>query len=146
MGLISIHTLDILETYGCATILMRYLKKRSTGIARERNRNVNIEQLRRQVSAGEYSLRPHTLQHAVKEGFKPSHILHAVLTGEVIERYPDRDRCLFYVDIVVEGITLPLHVVCEFTPDLDDIVDIVTAYVPTEDEWIHPRQRRRKRL
>ena len=106
---------------------------------------MNIEQMREQVSAGEYSLRPHTLQHAVKEGFKFSHILYAVLTGEVIERYPDRDRCLFYVDIAVEGMTLPL-LVCEFNPDLDDIVDIVTAYVPTEEEWIHPRQRRKKRL
>ena len=114
---------------------------------------MNIEQMREQVRAGEYSLRPHAIQHAVKEGFKPIHILHAVLTGEVIERYPDRDRCLFYVDTAVEGMPLPLHVedsrdgvVCEFNPDLDDIVDIVTAYVPTEEEWIHPRQRRRKRL
>ncbi|MCH8291527.1 DUF4258 domain-containing protein [Candidatus Poribacteria bacterium] len=106
---------------------------------------MNIEQVREQVSAGEYSLRPHAIQHAAKEGFNSSDILHAVLTGEVIEHYPDRNRCLFYADIVVERIILPLHVVCEFNPELDTVVvDIVTAYVPTEEKWVSPRRRRRK--
>ena len=101
--------------------------------------------MREQVSAGEYSLRPHAIQHAAKEGFNFSDILHVVLTGEIIERYPDRNRCLFYADIVVERISLPLHVVCEFNPKIDMVVDIVTAYVPTAEEWISPRRRRRKR-
>lgn len=104
---------------------------------------MKIEQLREQVRAGEYSLRPHAIQHAAKEGFTSDDILQAVLTGEVIEQYPDRNRCLLYADIVVEGITLPLHVVCEFQPEVDTVVDVVTAYVPTEEEWVSPRQRRR---
>jgi hypothetical protein len=101
--------------------------------------------MREQVRFGEYSLRPHAIQHAMKEGFKANDILHTVLTGEVIEDYPDRNRCLVYADIVVEGIALPLHAVCEFNPELDDVVDIVTAYVPMDEEWVSPQQRRRKR-
>jgi hypothetical protein len=145
MSLISGRTLDILPKHtDGATTLMTNPKNRLTRTVQDGKRNVNIKQVREQVSAGEYSLRPHAIQHAAKEGFNFSDILHAVLTGEVIERYPDRNRCLFYADIVVEKITLPLHVVCEFNPELDTIVDIVTAYVPTEETWISPRQRRRK--
>jgi len=63
--------------------------------------------------------------------------------GEVIEKYP-HDRpfpsCLVY------GRTMdgkPLHVVCAVPKHIDMLI-IITVYIPSENEWIDFRERRRK--
>lgn len=67
----------------------------------------------------------------------------SALAGEVIEEYPD-DRpfpsCLVY-GRTVNG--KPLHVVCA-VPSHVDMLIIVTTYIPTGEEWIRFRERRRK--
>jgi len=83
------------------------------------------------------------MQHAVKEGFTEEAMLQVVLQGVVIEMYPERNRCLFYANIVIEGLRMPLHVVCEHL-HADEPVDFVTAYIPSEEEWETPTRRRRK--
>jgi hypothetical protein len=83
------------------------------------------------------------MQHAVKEGFTRDDVSHVVLSGVVVESYPERKRCLFCANVVVEGITVPLHVVCEHH-EPEEPVDIVTAYVPSEEKWETPTRRRRK--
>ena len=67
----------------------------------------------------------------------------SALAGEVIEKYP-HDRpflsCLVY-GRAMDG--KPLHVVCA-VPEHVDMLIIITVYIPSENEWIDFRERRRK--
>jgi hypothetical protein len=82
----------------------------------------------------------HALREAYKEGLRGRDILHAVFTGQVIERYPNRDRVLIVGPVAKAD--LPLHVVCDYA-DTDEIV-AVTAYVPSRSEWAADAVRRPK--
>lgn len=104
----------------------------------------DIDTLRQQVEDGNFALRLHAIQHAVKEGFTKEQMVHVVLNGSVIERYPERKRLLFYADVTIEGAKMPLHVVCEHKNSKAP-VDFVTAYIPNQQEWETPFRRRRKK-
>lgn len=82
----------------------------------------------------------HALREVYKEGLRGRDILYAIFKGQVIERYPDRDRVLIQGPIAKSG--LPLHVVCDYT-DAKAIV-AVTAYIPNRSEWAVGAVRRRK--
>ena len=82
----------------------------------------------------------HALREVYKEGLRGRDILYAIFKGQVIERYPDRDRVLIQGPIAKSG--LPLHVVCDYT-DAKAIV-AVTAYIPNRSEWAAGAVRRRK--
>lgn len=104
---------------------------------------INLEAMRRQVAEDNFALRPHAMQHAVKEGFTKEAMRYVALHGTVVETYPGRSRCLLWANVTLEGLTIPLHVVCEHLhPDAP--VDFVTAYIPSADEWETPTRRRRK--
>lgn len=101
---------------------------------------MDLQAIRKQVASGNYALRPHTMQHAVKEGFAIDDIIHIILSGSIVEDYPERFRCLLSADTVVEGIKVPLHVVCE-QREPESAVAIVTAYIPSE--WATPTRRKK---
>lgn len=66
---------------------------------------------------------------------KISEVQEAVLSGRIIESYPDDEP---YPSCLVYGITSqnrPLHIVCAYGKD-DDIVVVVTVYQPDPDKWI----------
>jgi len=103
---------------------------------------MDIDALRSQVVSGNFAVRIHAIQHAVKEGFTKEDMIYVVLHGSILEKYPRRKRCLFYADVTIEGARMPLHVVCEhFHPE--SVVDFVTAYIPSEEEWETPTRRRK---
>ena len=105
---------------------------------------LDLQALRRQVGEGNFALRPHVMQHAVKEGFRADDVVQVILNGKVIEEYPGRRRCLFGGEATVEEIRVALHVVCEHA-EPEAVVDIVTSYIPSEREWATPSRRRRKK-
>jgi len=74
----------------------------------------------------------HALWEAYKEGLSGKDILHAIFTGQVVERYPDRDRVL--ISGPAAGSAVPLHVVCDYE-HADEIV-AVTVYVPSRSAWL----------
>ncbi len=102
---------------------------------------LDVEALRRQVADGNFALRPHAMQHAVKEGFGKEDVAQVILNGVVVETYPERKRCLLYTDVIIEGVKMPLHVVCEHRLP-GEPVNVVTAYVPSREEWITPTLRK----
>jgi hypothetical protein len=104
----------------------------------------DLEAVRLQVQHGNYAVRPHAMQHAVKEGFSVRDMVHAVLHGLLVEEYPERQRGLVYADILVEDVIIPLHVVCEHRRR-DEPVDFVTAYIAAGEEWETPTRRKRKK-
>ena len=104
---------------------------------------VDIEFIRERIRAGNYLIKSHAVQHALKEGFERQHIVEAVLTGTAIEEYPDNQRVLICgTTTLAENVAVYLHVVCEYADVV--FVEFVTAYIPDESEWESPPFRRRE--
>jgi len=72
---------------------------------------------------------------------KDEEVCEAVLSGKIIEDYP-QDKpypsCLIYGRTSVGR---PLHVVCTYAEDGDKVI-IITAYQPRLDRWIDFERRR----
>jgi Domain of unknown function (DUF4258) len=103
---------------------------------------VDIETIRERVRSGNYLVKSHAVQHAIKEGFDRAHMVEAILNGTIIEEYPDDQRALICGQIsLVEQQTIYLHVVCEYADEI--YAEFVTAYLPDET-WESPPFRRRK--
>jgi hypothetical protein len=104
---------------------------------------VDIEIIRERVRAGNYLIKGHAIQHALKEGFDRSHMVEAVLNGIVIEDYPEEQRVLICGrTTIAETPPIYLHVVCEYSDQT--YAELITAYIPDEREWESPPFRRRR--
>ena len=104
---------------------------------------MDVEIIRERVRAGNYLIRSHAVQHAVKEGFERKHMVEAILNGRIIEEYLDDRRVLICGNTTIaENLSLYLHVVCEYADPV--YTEFVTAYIPDELQWKSPPFRRRK--
>ena len=104
---------------------------------------MDIEFIRERIRAGNYLIKSHAVQHALKEGFAREHIVEAVLNGTAIEEYPEDQRVLICGKTTLsEKVAIHLHVVCEYADVL--FVEFVTAYIPDEREWESPPVKRRE--
>jgi hypothetical protein len=104
---------------------------------------MDIEIVRERTRAGNYLVRSHAVQHALKEGFEPKHMVEAILNGRIIEECPDDQRMLVCGSATIaRNLLFYLHVVCEYADPV--YVEIVTAYIPDESIWASPPFRRRK--
>lgn len=101
---------------------------------------VDLDGIRRLVLDGEYFFYTHALTEAKKDGVAPEDVVHAILTGEVIEEYPDRQRVLVFAMITNK---VPLHVVCDYSQG--NVLLIVTVYIPDDRQWVGSRMRREGR-
>jgi hypothetical protein len=99
--------------------------------------SVDLDGIRRLVLEGKYFFYAHALTEAKKDGVAPEDAVHAILTGEVIEEYPDRQRVL--VSAMLPHKT-PLHVVCDYSQV--NVLLIVNVYIPDNRLWIGFRVRR----
>lgn len=98
--------------------------------------------IRQRIRSGRYVVGGHAIAHAAAEGFTVANALAVVLSGLLIEDYPDRARCLFAGRVRVgPGRRIWLHVVCDYNDP--EVAGIVTAYVPDLAQWEHPPFRRR---
>lgn len=102
-----------------------------------------LEKIRRLIAAQRYRVRIHAVRHMIEEGFTEENMVTAVAgRGKIIEEYPDESRCLvlgyFHMD---DQIRSPLHIVCDYSDD--ELVDIVTAYIPQKPWWVSPTRRGR---
>ena len=103
---------------------------------------VDIAWLREMVGARRYSVRSHVLRHTLEEGFECNHCIDVIMTGRIIEHYPDESRCLVLGWFeFTPGAKSALHVVCDYSDRR--CVDIVTAYIPQRPWWESPQRRRR---
>ncbi len=102
---------------------------------------MDIEGIREQIQAGHYLIRNHAVLHALKEGFDREHMVEAVLTGQIIETYPDDDRVLVCGRTSLsKSVTIYLHIVCQYVDPV--YIEFVTAYIPDETRWEKPPFRR----
>jgi hypothetical protein len=104
---------------------------------------LDIETIRRLVESKRYQIKLHAVQHALKEGFGEQEMVAAILSGHIIEEYPERNRGLICGRITLEAnISVYLHVICE--QNYADQVEFVTAYIPDERDWENPPFRRKR--
>jgi hypothetical protein len=94
-----------------------------------------IERIKKQVRAENYRFTLHGFERCVERRISPNEVKHAILSGEVIEEYPEDkygQSCLIYGGKI-------LHVQCSIDP-----VWIITAYDPTlnSDKWDKDFKRR----
>jgi len=99
-----------------------------------------IEKIKKQVKSGNYRFTLHGFERCVERHISPNEVKHAILSGEVIEEYPEDkygSSCLIH-GVNEEGRIL--HVQFSIGP-----VWIITAYDPTlnPDKWDKDFKRRR---
>lgn len=100
-----------------------------------------LEKIKSLVAGAKYRVRIHAVRHMIEEGFTESDIVTA-LTGKskILEVYVDEHRCLILGSFrISENVRSPLHLVCDYSRD--DVLDIVTAYIPQKPWWSSPSQR-----
>jgi hypothetical protein len=104
---------------------------------------MDIETLRERIRAGNYLIKSHAIQHALKEGFARQQMVAAVLAGTIIEEYREEKRALVCGQTSLSpSLSIYLHVVCEYADPV--YIEFITAYIPDESEWEKPPFRRRK--
>ena len=100
-----------------------------------------LEHVGSAVREKRYRVRSHAHQHMIAEGLDENHLVEA-LSGklQLLERYDDDSRCLVLGHFhFTQRARSPLHVVCDVSNE--EVVDVVTAYIPTRPWWINETHR-----
>lgn len=95
-----------------------------------------------------YAFTTHALtKHPTIEGFTPRQALEAINNGNIVEHYPEQNRCLITgtasgIAVSKDFITTYIHCVVKY----DNIRQmlVITMYRPSSDEWIGPARRKPK--
>ncbi len=109
------------------------------GVARVM-RQMALEQLRRQAATENVRITQHAHREMVEEEITLDELLEAIVSGQVLEDYPEyrRGACCLVNGTTNEG--RPLHIVC--TTALPVLI-IITAYEPKAPKWVTPVERNR---
>lgn len=99
---------------------------------------ISITDLQRLCVDGAIRWTGHVLQHLLQRGISQASVVQAILSGEIIEQYPDDYP---YPSCLLLGGTPALHVVCGRGPDE---VWMITAYRPDPAEWEDDLKTRKK--
>lgn len=105
-----------------------------------------LDKIRDLVRRRRYRVRLHAVRHMVEEGFSEEDVIEAVTEERsvILEHYPDDLRCLVLGYFTLgERTASPLHVVCDYSQE--DVVDLVTAYIPQKPWWMTPTKRGKAR-
>ncbi|MGC8810740.1 MAG: DUF4258 domain-containing protein [bacterium] len=99
-----------------------------------------LEEIKKRVVSGDYRFTIHAFERCVERNISPNEIKNVIISGEIIENYPE-DK--YGPSCLICGITESgkiLHVQCSIEP-----VWIITVYDPTlkPEEWDENFRRRR---
>ena len=99
-----------------------------------------IDEIRRQLSVGEFEFTRHALKRAVERNISEEMIRQAGQNVQVIEEYPDDKYAPSCLLLGFFGEERPLHFQVSYadTP----LVKLITLYEPDEHEWYDYAQRR----
>jgi hypothetical protein len=99
---------------------------------------MTFEEIHNRIRQGKYSFSDHSVKRMIKRNVTRQEVESTILTGEIIEKYPDdkySPSCLIY------GKTengRDLHVQVSLPP----LVVIITVYEPDQEEWVDCKIRR----
>ncbi len=97
-----------------------------------------IKPIQDKILKREYRFSDHATKQMIKRSIISSEIEEAVISGEIIEEYPDdkySPSCLIYGKTTIGR---NLHVQLSLPPS----IVIITTYVPNPEEWIDCKIRR----
>ena len=101
-----------------------------------------LEQIKKLCILRKIQFTDHALKRAVERNIDlENDIVAALLSGEIIEEYPNDYP---YKSYLILGITIKkmhLHVVCSIG---EDVLWIITEYFPNNDEWEDDLKTRKK--
>jgi len=100
---------------------------------------MDILSIQQFVQRGEIFFTDHAVRQMAKRDIDDVEVAEVILSGEIIEEYPDdkySPSCLIFGQTNREK---PLHVVCSLPPR----VRIITVYQPDPDEWTDFRRRKK---
>lgn len=97
-----------------------------------------LKKIKQLIGAQRYRVRSHAVRHMVEEGFSEADMIKAVaVRSRILENYPEEHRCLILGYFMLTANTRsPLHLVCDYS--VDEVVDVVTAYIPQKPWWLTP--------
>lgn len=95
--------------------------------------HIQIESLKQAVVAGTLIWSRHALERILKRGISRAQVLDALITGEIIEEYPQDYPWPSALFLGWNG-DQPLHVVAALNPE-ENMVAIITAYQPDEGRF-----------
>ena len=102
---------------------------------------IELSQIIQCIESQNYRYSRHGDKERQNDGLTLDEVEQAMLSGRIIEQYPDTGRgesCL------LAGFTnkgKPVHIVCG---DMGEMLAIITVYIPTPPKFINPFERGRK--
>ena len=99
-----------------------------------------LDEIRRQLSLGEYEFSRHAFKRAVERNISEAEIMQAGATAELIEDCPHDKYSPSALLLGFTQASRPLHLQVSYMDS--DLVKIITLYEPDESEWYNYRQRR----
>jgi hypothetical protein len=103
-----------------------------------RNR-MDIERIQAKVSAGTYLYSRHADNERKLDHLTFRHVKDAILSGAILEQYPDTGRGETCLVVGISGNT-PIHVVCGWHGEK---IVFVTVYIPRPPKFTDPWTRAR---
>jgi hypothetical protein len=100
---------------------------------------MDIRSIQQQISGGQYHWRRHAIQRSIERGIAEQEVVEAILSGDIIEEYPEDKYGLSCLILGKTRTGRPLHVQCSLPPT----VWIITLYEPDPQEWIDLRTRKK---
>lgn len=100
---------------------------------------MDLSAIQMAVRGGQVFFTDHAVRQMVARDIMDGEAVEALMSGEIIEEYPDDKygpSCLVYGQTSVDR---PLHILCSVPPR----VRIITVYEPDPDEWLDNRVRRK---
>jgi len=100
-----------------------------------------IQKIRKKVINNEFEFSKHATDQCVLRDISVDEIRQAIITGEIIEDYPD-DK--YGPSCLIMGYTnnnRPIHIQCSYPTR--SIIKIITVYEPSRKEWNNFKIRRR---
>ena len=98
---------------------------------------MDIEEIKTKVRANEYIYSHHADLERKADVLTLAQVENALLTGEILEQYPDTGRGESCLVVGFAGDT-PIHVVCGWRGDK---VVLITVYIPGPPHFVDPRTR-----
>ncbi len=99
-----------------------------------------IEEICRQLSAGQFEFSRHAFRRSVERNISDSEIREAGANASIIEDYPDDKYAPSCLLLGFSNARRPLHLQVSYVDS--ELVKIVTVYEPDPEEWYDYNRRR----
>lgn len=103
---------------------------------------INVNWILKQVKANDYEYSSHADKERQSDKISVMEIEKALMTGQILEEYPDDQRGTSCLVLGYGNEGYPIHIVCGRT--LLGSLRIITVYIPSPPKWINEKTRRRQ--